>query len=164
MLEYRMEHGKQPSMEQIAEHCKTPLRTMKGYMRHIRDCGSLDAKTVLGQDDSSTMIDFLADPESLGDQEYKLDDHDRDVIFEQIDKLDRRSQKVVKMRFGLDGYAEHTYMDLAKSENMSRERARQIELKAFEITHLDAGWQPGKDCSLDLEDEQLELGDLLNED
>ena len=131
MLDYRMQHGKHPSMEEIAEHCKTPLRTMKGYMRHIRDCGSLDAKTVTGHDDSSTMIDFLADPESLGDQEYKLDEHDRDLIFNNIDKLDRRSQKVVKMRFGLDGYAEHTYMDLAKSENMSRERARQIELKAI---------------------------------
>ena len=59
------------------------------------------------------MIDFLADPDSLGDQEYKLDEDDRDMLFNHIDKLDRRSAKVIRMRFGLDGYHEHTYMDLA---------------------------------------------------
>jgi len=131
MLEYRMEHGKQPSMEAIAEYCRTPLITMKNYMRHVRDCGSLDAKTVFGDEDSSSMLEFLADPESLGDQEYKLDDNDLDLIFENIDKLDRRSQKVIKMRFGLDGYQEYTYKDLGEAEGMSRERARQIELKAI---------------------------------
>ena len=100
-------------------------------MRHVRDCGSLDAKTVFGDEDSSSMLEFLADPESLGDQEYKLDDNDLDLIFENIDKLDRRSQKVIKMRFGLDGYQEYTYKDLGEAEGMSRERARQIELKAI---------------------------------
>ena len=44
MLDYRMQHGKQPTMEEIAEYCKTPVHTMKNYMRHIRDCGSLDAE------------------------------------------------------------------------------------------------------------------------
>ena len=106
----------------------TPLITMKLYAR--RDCGSLDAKTVLGDEDSSSMLD-LADLDTLGDQDYKLDDNDIDLIFENIDKLDRRSQKVLKMRFGLDGYQEYTYKDLGEAEGMSRERARQIELKAI---------------------------------
>ena len=148
MLEYRMQHGKQPTMEEIAEYCKTPVATMKNYMRHIRDCGSLDAKAVHGHEDGSSMIDFLADPESLGEQAYKLDDHDRDMLFHHIDKLDRRSQKVVKMRFGLDGYQEHTYMDLAKLENISRERARQIELRAIrKLRILMQGGSLGKICA-----------------
>ena len=131
MLDYRMAHGKQPTMEEIAEYCKTPVATMKNYMRHIRDCGSLDAKTVLGNDSTSSVIDFLADPESLGDQDYKLDDDDRNMLFKHIDKLDRRSQRIVKMRFGLEGYHEHTYTDLAKAESISHERARQIQLRAI---------------------------------
>ena len=100
-------------------------------MRHIRDCGSLDEKTVLSDDDSSSMLEFLADPESLGDQEYKLDDDDLNMLFQHIEKLDRRSQKIIKMRFGLDGYHEYTYKDLGDAEGISRERARQIELKAI---------------------------------
>ena len=118
-------------MEEIAKYCKTPVATMRNYMRHIRDCGSLDAKTVLSDDDSSSMLEFLADPESLGDQEYKLDDDDLNMLFQHIEKLDRRSQKVIKMRFGLDGYHEYTYKDLGDAEGISRERARQIELKAI---------------------------------
>ena len=132
MLDYRMAHGKQPTMEEIAKYCKTPVNTMKNYMRHIRDCGSLDAKALhQNESDSNAMLDFLADPASLGEQEYKLDNDDRNMLFAHIDKLDRRSQKVVKMRFGLDGYSEHTYLDLAKEEKISRERARQIELRAI---------------------------------
>ena len=149
MLDYRMEHGKQPTMEEIAKYCKTPVATMRNYMRHIRDCGSLDAKTVLSDDDSSSMLEFLADPESLGDQEYKLDDDDLNMLFQHIEKLDRRSQKVIKMRFGLDGYAEHTYLDLAKEENISRERARQIELKAIRKLRviMSSGSSLGKICA-----------------
>ena len=87
------------------------------------------------------------------------------LLFQHIDKLDRRSQKVVKMRFGLDGYQEYTYMDLAK-QKVSRERARQIELKAIRKLSDDdvITKQPGKDLRLDLEDEQLELGNILDED
>ena len=61
----------------------------------------LDAKSVLGDESTSTMIDFLADPDSLGDQEYRLDEDDRNMLFKHIDKLDRRSAKVIRMRFGL---------------------------------------------------------------
>ena len=143
-----MKHGRQPSMEEIVEYCKTPVHTMKNYMRHIRDCGSLDAKSVLGDDSTSTMIDF-ADPESLGDQEYKLDEDDREMLFKHIDKLDRRSVKVIRMRFGLDGYQEHTYMDLSKVESISRERARQIELRAIRKLRMmmSSGSSLGKICA-----------------
>ena len=149
MLDYRMAHGKQPTMEQIAEYCKTPVHTMKNYMRHIRDCGSLDAKTILGADDNTTFIDFIADPDSLGEQDYKLDDDDRDLLFQHIDQLDRRSQKIVKMRFGLEGYAEHTHMDLSKEESISRERARQIELRAIRKLRMmmSSGSSLGKICA-----------------
>ena len=140
---------------------------MKNYMRHIRDCGSLDAKTVLNHDDSSSMIDFLADPDSLGEQDYKLDDHDRDLLIAQLDKLDRRSQKIVKMRFGLDGYSPSIpTLTSLQEEKISRERARQIELRAIRKLRvmMSSGSSLGKDLRLDLEDEQLELGDLLEED
>ena len=36
------------------------------------------------------------------------------------------------MRFGLDGYAEHTYLDLGyRMKRFHSERARQIELRAI---------------------------------
>ena len=144
-----MQHGKQPTMEEIAEYCKTPVDTMRNYMRHIRDCGSLDAKTIQGAGDDTTYIEFLADPDSLGEQDYKLDDDDRDTLFQHLDELDRRSQKIIKMRFGLDGYQEHTYMDLAKEESISRERARQIELRAIRKLRMmmSSGSSLGKICA-----------------
>ena len=70
------------------------------------------------------------------------------MLFEHLDKLDRKSQKIVKMRIGLDGYQEHTYKDLAKKESMSRERARQIELKSIrKLRILMQGGSPGKICA-----------------
>ena len=130
MLQYRTEHGKQPTLEEIATYCKTPPATMKAYMRHIKECGSLDSKTIQGSDETTTFIDFIACPNSIDNDDYKLDLYDREVIFDQVDKLDRRSQMVLKMRYGFDGYHEHTYLELAKKTGFSRERVRQIELKA----------------------------------
>ena len=71
------------------------------------------------------------------------------MLFDHLDKLDRRSQKIVKMRFGLDGYQEHTYMDLSKVESISRERARQIELRAIRKLRMmmSSGSSLGKICA-----------------
>ena len=131
VLEYYMKHGKQPSLEEIAEHCNTPVTTMKNYMRHYRDAGSLDAKATNSFDDSNTMIDFIADPNSIGDQDYKLDDNDRAAIFQHIDMLDRRSQMIIRMRYGLEGYHEHTLLEIGEVASMSVNGSGQIELKAI---------------------------------
>lgn len=48
-----------------------------------------------------------------------------------IGKLSAREEKVLRLRFGLDGEDEHTTEEVGKMLRVSRERIRQIEAKAL---------------------------------
>ena len=92
---------------------------------------SLDQKSRLSDSDANDIIDLIPDPLSLGDHEYELDNEDRDSLAEYIEKLDPRSKLVLKRRYGLEEYEPHTLDQIAKAESISRERARQIEVRAL---------------------------------
>jgi RNA polymerase primary sigma factor len=102
---------------------------MKAYLQHITDCGSLDAKTNVSSSSGNegTILDLLADPISLEEQEYKLDDQDIAQLFAYVDSLDERTAVIIKRRFGIDGHVEHTLDQIGSLEGISRERVRQIE-------------------------------------
>ena len=90
----------------------------------------LDQKTRL-VDDGSSLVDLIADPSSLGERDYDLDKDDLQTLTLFLEKLDERSQRIIKLRFGIDGHAPHTLSDIAKQEKISRERTRQIEMRAL---------------------------------
>jgi len=46
--------------------------------------------------------------------------------------LDDRERKILRLRYGLEDGTPKTLEELAKVEKVSRERIRQIEVKAFE--------------------------------
>lgn len=48
-----------------------------------------------------------------------------------LDQLSSREQEVLKLRFGLDGLSEHTYEEIANIYGVTRERIRQIEIRAL---------------------------------
>jgi len=131
MIECHRLTGKLPTTEEIAEHCNVPVLTMKHYLVHLQECKSLDQKTRLGDDGSSNIVDLIADPNSLGEREYDLDKDDLQTLTLFLEKLDERSQRIIKLRFGIDGHAPHTLSDIAKQEKISRERTRQIEMRAL---------------------------------
>ena len=130
IFEYRRVNGSMPTVEEIAEHCNTPVNTMKTYLRHMTDCGSLDAKNNMARDatDGSALLDLIADPESLKEYEPSLDENDLEQVVLLVDQsLDERTARIIKRRFGIDGYAPHTLESAGAEENISRERVRQIE-------------------------------------
>jgi len=130
IFEYRRVNGSMPTVEEIAEHCNTPVNTMKNYLRHISDCGSLDATSAMTKGDAhaTALIDLIPDPGSCEEYEYKLDDTDLEQVVFLVDQsLDERTARIIKRRFGIDGYAPHTLDATGAEESLSRERVRQIE-------------------------------------
>lgn len=61
-----------------------------------------------------------------------VDDEKREAAFsDMLDTLCPREKLVVERRFGLNGHDPHTYDELAKHFDVTRERVRQIERKAI---------------------------------
>jgi DNA-directed RNA polymerase sigma subunit (sigma70/sigma32) len=59
---------------------------------------------------------------------------DRQLILALIETLPRlsfRERLIVKMRYGLDGNATYTLEEVGRQFRVTRERVRQVEMKAF---------------------------------
>jgi len=63
------------------------------------------------------------------------DDVDKNLLKNKVNEiletLTPREKKVIKLRFGLDGCDEHTYEEIGTMFDLTRERIRQIEMKAM---------------------------------
>ena len=55
----------------------------------------------------------------------------KDRVREVLKTLTPREEKVLKMRFGIDVASEHTLEEVGKDFSVTRERIRQIEVKAL---------------------------------
>jgi RNA polymerase primary sigma factor len=53
-------------------------------------------------------------------------------VTEALEELPAREQRILRMRFGIGGSAEHTLEEVGKVFGLTRERIRQIEAKALE--------------------------------
>jgi RNA polymerase primary sigma factor len=85
----------------------------------------------IGEDGDSFLGDFVPadekdNPEVILDRMTMRSD-----IFEVLDTLSPREEKVIIMRNGLDGNGQRTLEEIGKEFNVTRERIRQIEAKAM---------------------------------
>jgi RNA polymerase primary sigma factor len=55
----------------------------------------------------------------------------KEKVREVLKTLTPREEKVLKMRFGIDVASEHTLEEVGKDFSVTRERIRQIEVKAL---------------------------------
>ena len=137
ILDYYNEHGKKPTIEEIAKHCDTHPETMKAYLAHINDARSLDGKVHDGEDGSS-LVDLIADPQSLDDmnETMKMDNDDASAMLNYVEMLNSRQKSVVQMRFGLIDGAEHSLKEVGNVHGVSREMIRQDERRALKRLRL----------------------------
>jgi RNA polymerase primary sigma factor len=127
--EYRREHGKNPTIEQIAKHVQATPESIKLYLAFQQDAGSLDRPALTSESDKH-LIDIIADPNSL-ETEYMFDDQDAATILDMVDALDERHKDVIIKRYGLDGKEPRTLVEIGKEVGTSREAVRNMELRAM---------------------------------
>ena len=103
-------------------------------VRHIQKISQevLSIETPIGDEEDSTLSDFIPDEKSLTPSQLAARALLRDLIKEILIDLSDREQKILKMRFGLDDGVNHTLEEVGKAFGVTRERIRQIEAKALE--------------------------------
>ena len=129
-LELAHKLGAMPSRREIAEAINMPLEELDSLLRQALTTSSLDAP-VSGDEGRSFLGDLIADISS----EEPLDRVERGMHQEQLGRwlsqLTEQEQEVLQLRFGLEGEERHTLAEIGRRLDVSRERVRQVELKAM---------------------------------
>ncbi|MBM5808998.1 MAG: sigma-70 family RNA polymerase sigma factor [Cyanobacteria bacterium M_surface_9_m1_291] len=122
--------GAMPSRSEIAEAMDMPIEELDGLLRQALTTSSLDAP-VNGDEGRSFLGDLIAD----NPDEEPLDRVERGIHQEQLGRwlshLSDQERHVLHLRFGLDGEERHTLAEIGRMLDVSRERVRQVELKAL---------------------------------
>ncbi len=122
--------GREPKPEEIAEGMDMPVDKVLKIMKVSRDPISLEAQV---REDDSALMDILSDPKSTSPLEmFETKELNRIIRTALSSNLSNGEEGVVKMRFGIDEDKEYTLEEIGKKLNVTRERIRQIEVKAID--------------------------------
>ena len=122
--------GAMPNRLEIAEEMDIGLEELDSLLRQALTTSSLDAP-VSGEEGRSFLGDLIADSSA----EEPLDIVEQRIHHEQLGRwlshLSEQEQNVLRLRFGLEGNERHTLAEIGRMMEVSRERVRQVELKAL---------------------------------
>ena len=124
------ELGRDPLAEEVAAEMGIDV----DKVRHIQKISQevLSIETPIGDEDDSTLSDFIPDEKNPTPAQSTAHAMLRDLIKEIMIDLSEREQQILKMRFGLEDGVSHTLEEVGKAFGVTRERIRQIEAKALE--------------------------------
>lgn len=128
--ELTQELGREPTSKEIAKHMvdMTPEK-VEGILRIAMHPVSLE--TPAGDEENSTLSDFIEDTTSIDPRDYANDTFLKDEIDKILSELPPREEKILRMRFGIDDGKPKTLEEVGQACNVTRERIRQIESKAL---------------------------------
>lgn len=121
--------GKIPKPEEIAEHMNISLERLQGIITAGQDLVSL--ATPIGDEGETFLEDFIEDKSMTDPETGAFSTALRESIEGILQMLPPREQEIVKLRYGLDTKKPQTLEEVGKVVGVTRERIRQIEVKAL---------------------------------
>ena len=126
---HMQETGKEPSYTQLARELNLDEKKIKNIIKISKEPISLE--TPVGDSEDTSLKDFIEDSNEYTPMEAVVNDDLKEKVREILKTLTPREEKVLKMRFGIDVASEHTLEEVGKDFSVTRERIRQIEVKAL---------------------------------
>ena len=126
---YLQETGKEPTPEVLAKRLDMEVEKIKAIMEMNQDPISLE--TPVGSEEDSELGDFVMDDKILSPYEQANRNLLKEQLSEVLKTLSEREEKVLRFRYGLDDGCPRTLEEVGKIFKVTRERIRQIEVKAL---------------------------------
>ena len=119
---------RKPTPEELGRHLDLPPDKVREILAIVNKPISLE--TPVGDSDSQ-LADFIEDTTFGSPVNLVLEQDLARNIARILGTLTAREEQVLRMRFGIGGEAVHTLEEIGRGFHLSRERIRQIEVKAL---------------------------------
>ena len=122
-------HGREPSSKELATELNLDEKKIKNIIKISKEPISLE--TPVGDSNDASIKDFIENDDEFSPSESIAQKDLKEKVRKILKTLTPREEKVLKMRFGIDVASEHTLEEVGKDFSVTRERIRQIEVKAL---------------------------------
>ncbi len=124
--------GRDPMPEEIAVEMGVEVDKIYTIEKIDQSTISLESPIGDGEEDKSTLGDFLADDKILSPDQEASRRILTDQVQEILNDLSEKERRILEMRHGLNDGIQHTLEEVGRKFGVTRERIRQIEAKAHE--------------------------------
>ncbi len=123
------EYGREPTPDEIAKAMGISETKVREIIKIAQEPVSLE--TPIGEEEDSHLGDFIEDDNAPAPAEAASHALMKEQLWDVLDTLTPREEKVLRLRFGLDDGHQRTLEEVGKEFKVTRERIRQIEAKAL---------------------------------
>ncbi len=123
------EHGREPTHLELSKELNIDEKKIKNIIKISKEPISLE--TPVGDSEDAFIKDFIESENDFSPADTVANSDLKERVREVLKTLTPREEKVLKMRFGIDVASEHTLEEVGKDFSVTRERIRQIEVKAL---------------------------------
>ncbi len=123
------EYGREPTPEEIAKAMGISEAKVREIIKIAQEPVSLE--TPIGEEEDSHLGDFIPDDDAPAPAEAASHALMREQLWDVLNTLTPREEKVLRLRFGLDDGNQRTLEEVGREFKVTRERIRQSEAKAL---------------------------------
>ncbi len=134
------ELSREPTAEELAERMGMPEEKVRSILKVTREPVSM--ATPIGDDGDTHLGDLIEDPYATSPVESATTMGLRETTRKALAGLPEREAEVLRLRFGIDTATDHTLEEVGRQFDITRERIRQIEVKALRKLRQSSGSEP----------------------
>lgn len=123
------ELGVEPSAEEIASRSKIPIDKVKNILKISKEPISIE--TPIGEESDAVLKDFIEDKGNMSPLDAVIHEDLKAHIDRVLCTLSPKEEMVIRKRFGIGEDSPHTLEEVGQEFDVTRERIRQIEVKAI---------------------------------
>lgn len=130
MRELENQLGRQPSMDEIAQHMDITQRRAGAISKAIKACTC--PNQAASSDEELSLSETLPDPRTPQPFDTMFNESDSEFVHQILSRITDREAEVLSMRYGLESKRgdQMTLKEIGEAVGLTRERVRQIEKEA----------------------------------
>ena len=128
--EMEKESNKAVNVEEVAKKMNIETNKINNYLNAYKQTLSLEADYEMQNGSEVKLVDIIEDKSSSVTREIEYESLKKDIV-SMLNSLKDREQKVITMRFGLDGSERQTLEEIGKLYGVTKECIRQTEARAL---------------------------------